>query len=84
MAIEQQTSKYLPIWIALKTDGEVSITSPPHFHKKLIKAVKKRRDRDIGYLYDLAESHRTHTIRYKIHGTVIHFTLKTKLLIGGL
>ena len=65
MAIEQQTSRYLPIWLQLKEKKSVAITAPPQFHTRIIKAVKKRRDKDVAFLYQLAESGHKHFI--KIH-----------------
>lgn len=84
MPIELQTSRYLPIWLELKEKGTCRITAPPHFHARIIKAVKKRRDKDTAFLYELAESHRKHRIGYRINGTVISFTLKTELSITGI
>lgn len=79
-----QSSRYLPIWISLKETGECRITAPPVFHSRIIKAVKKRRDKDLAFLYLLHESHRKHTIKYKIDGSVIHFTLRIELSLRGL
>jgi hypothetical protein len=84
MSIEQQTSRYLPIWLQLKEKGECKITAPPQFHKRIVKALKKRRDKDTLFLYQLAESNRKHTIKYKINGTVIHFRLIVELSLRGL
>ena len=84
MPIEQQTSRYLPIWIQLKAKRNVSVTAPPHFHMRIIKAVKKRRDKDVAFLYQLAESGHKHFIKFKIEGTVIHFTLRIELDISAL
>lgn len=84
MAIEQQTSRYLPIWLQLKEKKSVAITAPPQFHIRIIKAVKKRRDKDVAFLYQLAESGHKHFIKFKIEGTVIRFTLRIELDISAL
>lgn len=84
MSIEQQTSRYLPIWIALKSKGNCAITAPPQFHIRIIKAVKKRRDKDTAFLYQLAESGHKHRIKFQIEGTVIKFRLLIELDISAL
>ena len=86
MSAEQQTSKYLPIWKQLKDTGSCRITAPPIYHKKIIKAVKKRRDKDLAFLYQLQEDHRKHKIKYTINGSVIEFILikELQLHIGAL
>lgn len=84
MPIEQQTSRYLPIWLRLKDKKECKITAPPQFHMRIIKAVKKRRDKDTAFLYDLAESGHKHMIKFHIDGSVILFTLKIELDISAL
>ena len=80
----KQYSKYLPIWNQLKETGECKVTAPPQFHKKIIKAVQKRRDRDPAFLYQLAEANRLHKIQARVSGTVITFTLTTYISIHGL
>lgn len=84
MPIELQTSRYLPIWLSLRKTGKCSITAPPHHHKRIIKAVKKRRDKDIAYRYALAEKNQSHRLKFVIEGTVIHFTLTTVSTLAGL
>ena len=84
MSESQQTSRYLPIWKAMKEHGECRITAPPNYHRRIIKMVKNRRDKDTAFLYQLAETNRTHRIKTKINGTVIHFYLHIYLSIGGL
>ena len=84
MSIEQQTSKYLPIWLELKQKGICRITAPPQYHRRLVKAVKARRDKDLAFLYLLKDQDKKHTIKYKIEGTVITFTLKIELSLQGI
>lgn len=84
MSIEQQTSRYLPIWKQLKEKGHCRITAPPQFHTTIIKAVKKRRDKDLAFRYQLQEEHKEHKIQFKIEGTVIRFYLSIYLTIQGL
>jgi len=75
---------YLPIWETLKAQNKCTITAPPHFHKRIIKAVKKRRDKDIAFLYTLKEAGRKHKITYVISATTVTFSLTTELSIQGI
>lgn len=84
MPLAQQTSRYLPIWLKLKRDKKCDVTAPPQFHIRIIKAVKKRRDKDTAFLYQLAESGHKHFIKFRIEGTVIHFSLRIELSINSL
>jgi len=84
MSIEQQYSRYLPIWKELKAKGKCRITAPPTAHRRIIKAVKKRRDKDTEFLYELAESNKSHRLRIEIAGSIITFTLNTFLTLRGL
>jgi len=81
---QPQTSKYLPIWNALKNDKQCRITAPPIYHKTIIKMVKNRRDKDTAFLFDLSEQNLTHKIKYKVSGSVIHFKLIIEATLRGL
>lgn len=52
------TSRYTPIWRELKTKGKVRLTAPTILHKRIIKAVKKRKDKDLAYRFSLSEDHK--------------------------
>ena len=82
--IHIQISKYRPIWEALKRDKICRITAPTIHHRKIIKMVRRRRDKDTAYLYELAERNKVHEIKASIAGTVITFTLKESITYHGL
>jgi hypothetical protein len=87
MSTEQQTSKYLPIWKQLKATGSCRVTAPPQYHKKIIKAVRKRRDKDLAFLYLLRDEHKQHSITATVSPetpTIIEFKLKIELTLQGL
>ena len=80
----QQPSKYLPIWNALKQNHICRITAPIIQHKKIIKMVRRTRDKDTEYLYELAEKHKTNLIRAEVSHTVITFRLFEYLTTKGI
>jgi hypothetical protein len=82
--MSQLPSKYLPIWNQLKQTKVCRVTAPLEYHRTIIKMVKNKRDDDLAYRYMLAEKHLTHELKTVVLGTVITFTLKEILTIGGL
>jgi hypothetical protein len=82
--MSQLPSKYLPIWNQLKQTKVCRITAPIQYHKTIVKMVKNKRDDDIAYRFMLAERHMTHELKTTVSGTVITFTLREILTIGGL
>lgn len=72
----QQQSKYAPIWEKLKTERKVSVAVPRPLHKRIIKAVIKRKDEDVAHKYLLGERGIKAKLHYDIQDSIIHFTLK--------
>jgi len=70
-------SRYLPIWTKLKTENKVSVAIPQPLHRRLIKAVIKRKDEDLAYKFLLSEacSGRKAKLKYIIQENVVHFKL---------
>ncbi len=67
---------YEPVWKKLRQQGRVSITSPAHFHKRIIKAVKKERGLDLEFKFLLSETNRYASLKWKIVAyNIIQFTL---------
>lgn len=75
-------SQYLPIWNKLKTDRKVSVVIPQPLHARLIKAVIKRKDEDLGYKLMLGEESKKAKLSYTIEENIIHF--KLKIYINGI
>jgi len=69
------TSRYLPIWNKLKADRKVSVALPPPLHRRLIKAVIKRKDEDLGYKLLMGEECKKVYLSYTVEESVIHFKL---------
>lgn len=82
--IQPQTSKYLPIWNKLKADKYCVIIAPIVHHKKIIKMVRRRRDKDLNYLFELSEQHKIHKINVTITGTKVEFHLHEWLTPWGI
>jgi hypothetical protein len=77
-------SRYTPIWITLKQKGTATIVAERKFHRRLIKAVQARRDKDILFKYQLEEAGKKHRITWKITGNTIVFTLTLRVSINGI
>lgn len=82
MAQVYPDSQYLPIWNKLKADRKVSVALPPPLHRRLIKAVIKRKDRDLAHKFLLSEEGKRQYLSYTIVDSVIHFKLSTYYLNG--
>lgn len=68
-------SRYTPIWLKLKADHKVSVVIPSPLHKRLIKAVIKRKDEDVTYKFILGEQGKKARLKYSVQENVIHFKL---------
>lgn len=66
---------YQPIWETLKINKTVSLVASPAAHRRIIKAVGKERDHDIGYKLMIAESHQRIQIRAVINGNLLALNL---------
>lgn len=70
-------SRYLPIWNKLKTENKVSVAVPQPLHKRVIKAVIKRKDEDLAFKFLISEAcaGRKAYLSYTTQENVIHFKL---------
>jgi hypothetical protein len=68
-------SQYQPIWDTLKNNGYCRITAPKELHKRIIKAVMKRKNIDVGYKVLLESKNIRQELRYTTEGSIINFTL---------
>lgn len=66
---------YQPIWEALKTNKTVTIQANPSSHPRIIKAVTKEKDKDVGYKLMVSETYQRAVLRAKINGAQITFNL---------
>ena len=78
-------SKYTQVWNKIKTTGRCELVADPKFHKRIIKAVSRKKELDLKYQFQLAEQGRKERINTTIEGTKIIFILnKTSISIEDL
>ena len=77
-------SRYTPIWNRLKETGHATVVAEVRLHRRIIKAVQARRDKDLAFRHNLAEVGKKHRITWNITGTTIHFTLTFRTSIYGI
>ena len=79
MALRQ----YQPVWNEIKLQGICKISAHRAFHKRIIKAVVKEKDLDLGYKLELSERFppQISVLKSSRNGSVITFTLIYKPLI---
>ena len=69
--------KYEPIWSQIRNSKEhkVSLAAPTADHKRIIKAVRKEKNKDIGFKFECSEQHLKYVLKEKIKGKLITFYL---------
>lgn len=72
--------KYEPIWIKLKAEGTASLAAQPSLHARIIKAVRKEKDEDIGWKLLNLEQDAKYTLFEKIEGKLVTFYLEKKIV----
>lgn len=77
-------SRYQPIWDEIKKSGTATIVAPQILHKRIIKAVIKRKDVDLAYKFLCDEQHRKAKLAYKTEGNLITFSLQFYPYINSL
>lgn len=75
--------QYTPIWNEIKINGCCDISTHRAYHKRVIKAVVKEKDLDLGYKLECTERYPPvqAVLRSSRSGSVIKFTLILKPLI---
>ena len=68
-------SRYQPIWDQLKAEGKCCIVAHPVLHRRIKKAVIKRKNEDLGYKLLLSESCKYAKLSIKSNGNSITFSL---------
>lgn len=64
-------SRYAMIWYKLKQGEEVKLSTPKEFHRKLRNAIVKRKNKDIGYKFLMAEANRRPVLKFKYEGNIL-------------
>jgi hypothetical protein len=75
--------QYEPVWIAIKTQSHCEISAHRAYHRRIIKAVVKEKDMDLGYKLECTERYPPvqAVLRTSRSGSIIKFTLILKPLI---
>ena len=75
--------QYEPIWIEIKTNGFCDVSTHRAYHRRIIKAVTKEKDMDLGYKLECSE--RFPPVQAVLHtkreGSIIKFRIAIKPLI---
>lgn len=69
--------KYQPLWEQIKKDPNqsVSIAADTEIHSRIIKAVTKEKNNDLGWKYMMAEAGKRYKLQYNVSGSLIMFYL---------
>jgi len=66
---------YEPAWLELKKKGKVRLAVPRALHARVLKAVIKEKDMDVGYKLEMLESKIKMRITHKRENSVLTLTL---------
>ena len=77
-------SMYAGIWNKLKADKSCRVAADPKIHKRIVKAVIRRKDEDLGYKLLLENSRKKARLAYEFNGSQIIFTLKITYISLGI
>lgn len=77
-------SKYTQVWNKIKSTGKCELVADPKLHKRIIKAVSRKKELDLKYKFQLAEAGRKERINTLIEGTKITFTLIKSITVEDL
>jgi len=77
-------SIYLPTWERLKRINSAEVVARTELHRRIIKAVRKRKDLDVAFKYECEEQNVRAVLLAETYGTVIRFTLQKHLKVNGL
>lgn len=70
-------SRYSIIWIKLKAERKVKLSAPALAHRRLRKAIIKRKDLDLGFKFEMSEQNRRPHLSFKSEGSVLTVELLT-------
>jgi hypothetical protein len=75
--------QYEPVWIEVKINGYCEISAHRAYHRRIIKAVTKEKDLDLGYKLECTEKYPPVVAKMtsKRTGSVIRFSIVLKPLI---
>lgn len=68
--------QYFPIWATLRETGSCIISAAPFHHRRIIKAVIKEKDMDIGFKFQCGEQFKKARLSYTVSGAIVTFKLE--------
>ena len=75
--------KYQPIWEALKQNKQVRLAAPNQLHPRIIKAVTKEKERDLGFKLLTSEEGRKFLLFHTSEHGILSFRLKNSTITIG-
>ena len=70
--------QYKDAWNQLKSRGKIVLASPSQFHARIIKALVKEKNKDLGYKLQLSEDNRKAVFTSKSEGNTLKFYLRVE------
>lgn len=71
-----QPSRYAPLWESLKRDSKLELLVLPQLKNRIIKAIRKKRDTDLGFRFSLAEQKMKAQIIWSYKNNILKATLE--------
>lgn len=76
-------SQYQPIWNTLKEKHTAKLVAPQAFHRRIIKAVTKRKDVDLGYKFQCSQQDKKAFLYHTSEGNTLTFTIKFRYFLNS-
>lgn len=69
-------SQYQPAWNKLKREGKVRLVAAPEMHERIWNAIRKRKNRDLGFKLECAEQYKSASLTRSSEGNVLTIQLE--------
>ena len=77
-------SRYAPAWEKLKAERKVILVAPKGSHNRIVKGIKRRRDKDVLFLFRIRNDGMTHKITVTSEANVLTLVLSLIVTVHGL
>ena len=68
--------KYQPIWEQIKANGYAQVKAEPNLHARIVKAVIKEKNKDLGFKQLALEIKKVYKLNITYTGSIILFSLE--------
>lgn len=75
-------SQYQPTWDQLKKTGKVRLVADPKHHERIWNALRKRKNRDLGFKLQVAEQFKEAYLTRSSNQNILTITLVYKASLG--